>query len=194
MPGSVAPPLILIGPGTGLTPFIGFIEQRSHMERERARIYNEMHAGVWRGGFELEEADLPSESHQLGQYIESVPSGPIHLFYGCRNDSDYLYKDFLLSAVSEGTLTTLDVAFSRCGPEKVYVTHKLKERGAEIVAMVLLEGAYIYICGDGNSMAKDVFSAIKEILQTHGGLSPREAEDKLQEMRARRRYCLEIWS
>lgn len=42
------------------------------------------------------------------------------LYYGCRHEKeDYLYKDELAKFVADGTLTQLNVAFSRDQAEKV---------------------------------------------------------------------------
>ena len=93
------------------------------------------------------------------------------------------------------THTDLDVAMSRVGPEKVYVTHKLRERGAEMARLILDDAACIYICGDGNHMAKDVYASIKAILVEHGnGMTEESVEALLQDMKLRRRYILDIWS
>lgn len=55
------------------------------------------------------------------------------LYYGCRKRSvDYLYEDELKQYQEEGVLSKLYVAFSRDQPEKVYVTHLLKENKDEI--------------------------------------------------------------
>ena len=194
LPGSVAPPLILIGPGTGVAPFIGFLEHRAQIEKERLKSSDETTTGVWRGGFELEEEDLPSEPNQVGEFIQGVTPGSIHLFFGCRGPHDYLYKSTLEKRLSEGILTTLEVAMSRVGPEKVYVTHKIISRGAETAKLIMSGGAYIYVCGDGNSMAKDVFAAIRSCLHEHGSMTEKQADDMLQDMRQRRRYVLDIWS
>jgi sulfite reductase (NADPH) flavoprotein alpha-component len=71
---------------------------------------------------------------------------------------------------------------------------KLKEEGARISKLIYIEGAYVYICGDGNNMAKDVNSALCEILSKYEGLSLASAEDYLKEMKVRQRYLLDIWS
>lgn len=195
LPGSVAPPLILIGPGTGVAPFVGFLDHRAHLEKERSEsIGDEMCCGVWRGSFELEEKDLPPESNQVGSYIKSVVRGAIFLFFGCRCESDYLYKQELEHFRESGTLTVLDVAMSRVGPEKVYVTHMMKARGHRLAKLIIEEGAYIYICGDGNQMAKDVGAAVKFVLCEHGGLNATQADELIEEMKHRRRYVMDVWS
>lgn len=194
LPGSISPPLILIGPGTGVAPFIGFLQHRAMITKEQKKNGEEITTGTWRGGFELESSDLPHECNNVGRFIHSTPPGSISLFFGCRDKDDYLYKEDLERYVKEGTLTSLFVAQSRSGPEKVYVTHKLKENGSKIAQSIVHEGGYIYICGDGNSMAKDVYNAIKQILQDHESLSEEEAEEALDDMKLRRRYIMDIWS
>lgn len=71
-------------------------------------------------------------------------------------------------------------------------------RGAELAALILNQCAYVYICGDGNKMAKDVEAAIVEILVSHGSVhgvnSEAEAKAILTDMRQRRRFVLDIWS
>lgn len=195
LPGSVAPPLILIGPGTGVAPFMGFLEHRTQLAVERRRSSSEdCCTGMWRGGFELEESDLPAEGSCVQQFIDAVEPGPVYLFFGCRNEHDYLYRSELQEHLCTRVLTELEVAMSRVGPEKVYVTHKLRDRASEIARLVLEDQAHIYICGDGNSMAKDVYCTIKAILSKHAGLTDEETETMLQDMKLRRRYVLDIWS
>eukprot|EP01041_Mallomonas_annulata_P010187 gene10187-21232_t len=200
LPGSLEYPLILIGPGTGVAPFIGFLDHRAQLEKEikSCRGQSEVSVGVWRGGYELQSDDLPHEAtHQgLFQYLsdQSECRGDVWLFYGCRGEEDFLYKDELKSFVDEHTLTVLESAMSRQQKEKVYVTHRLLARGAEISNLIMEKNAYIYICGDGNKMAKDVHSALKDILQQYGNIGADEVETILTDMKTRRRYVLDIWS
>lgn len=75
------------------------------------------------------------------------------------------------------------------------MTHKLREDGQRIAKLVLGEGAYIYVCGDGNRMAKDVFDVIKEELAKVGFDGNLEAAGEyLKDMRTRQRYLQDIWS
>ena len=50
------------------------------------------------------------------------------------------------------------------------------------------------MCGDGNHMAKDVHRALVDALTEHGDMGEAEAEELLKDLKARRRYALDIWS
>ena len=53
-------PLILIGPGTGIPPFIGFISHRQSQmaSLESTRAAEVTPKGTWQGGYELAPTDL----------------------------------------------------------------------------------------------------------------------------------------
>jgi sulfite reductase (NADPH) flavoprotein alpha-component len=118
----------------------------------------------------------------------------VHLFFGCRGEQDFLFQAQLQQFLADRTLTSLDVAMSRVQEHKVYVTHKLRARGAELARLILNEGAYIYVCGDGNCMAKDVNSTLLEIFKSHGEMGEAEAADLIATLKIKRRYSQDIWS
>lgn len=74
----------------------------------------------------------------------------------------------------------------------------MKKRGSELAKLILEQSGYVYICGDGNKMAKEVEAAIVEILVEHGSASAvkneTDAKAVLACMRQRRRFVLDIWS
>ena len=75
------------------------------------------------------------------------PIGKTILYYGCRKQNeDYLYPEELKNYEQNGTLTKLNVAFSRDQAEKIYVTHLL-QADASVVWNVLKDGGHIYVCG-----------------------------------------------
>lgn len=69
------------------------------------------------------------------------------------------------------------------------------ERGAELAPLILNSNAHVYICGDGNQMAKDVTRALVRVLHEHGDMiSEENAQEILDEMRSRRRLLMDVWS
>lgn len=115
------------------------------------------------------------------------------LFFGDQHFSyDFLYQLEWLDYLEDGTLSELSLAFSRDQKEKIYVQHRLLERGAEIYQW-LESGAHLYVCGDASRMAKDVQQALMEIISRHGGKSPEEAKAYLEVLRKSKRYQRDVY-
>ena len=115
------------------------------------------------------------------------------LFFGDQYSScDFLYKEELLKMQDDGILTNLDSAFSRDQREKIYVQHRMLEKGAELWAW-LSSGASFYVCGDASRMAKDVDNALRVIAQEHGGLSKEGAADFIKQLRKEKRYARDVY-
>jgi sulfite reductase (NADPH) flavoprotein alpha-component len=120
-------------------------------------------------------------------------SGRSWLFFGERNfRSDFLYQTEWQAWLADGLLSRIDVAFSRDRGEKVYVQHKLRERGAELFAW-LEEGAHLYVCGDAANMAPDVNAALLDVLQQHGRMGPDAAEAYLRTLQRDHRYQRDVY-
>ena len=120
-------------------------------------------------------------------------SGRHWLFFGNpHRHSDFLYQNEWLQALKEGQLTHLDVAFSRDQAEKVYVQHRLLERGAEVWQW-LQGGAHFYVCGDAERMAGDVQRALAQIAVTHGGKTPEDAADWVKTLLLEGRYARDVY-
>lgn len=236
LPSSQAVPLILIGPGTGVAPFIGFLQHREAQQRDRyqrlhpchsssdklldlsatgaggapvaagnaassrrrkaAAVSELMSEGVWRGGFELDSEDLPCEGNGVESFLDRVPCGDITLFFGSRDDRDFLFSAELNNFTSAGVLTRLHTAFSRIADRpKMYVTQRILEHGAAVAEALVTQQAAVYICGDGNAMAKDVMRALEEILVQYGHCEDLPAAQALlNTLKTRKRLNLDIWS
>eukprot|EP00644_Phytophthora_capsici_P014169 jgi/Phyca11/525346/estExt2_fgenesh1_pm.C_PHYCAscaffold_30099 len=79
------------------------------------------------------------------------------------------------------------------GEEKHYVQHDLRANAKLVVDVVLKSDGYVFVCGDGMAMAKDVHAALAGILTEHAGLSAEDAELKLRELGIQHRYVRDIW-
>jgi sulfite reductase (NADPH) flavoprotein alpha-component len=120
-------------------------------------------------------------------------SGRNWLFYGDRRFThDFLYQLEWQDALKDGSLTRLDLAFSRDAPEKVYVQDRLWERRRELVEW-LDGGARLYVCGDAKAMAKDVHTTLTRIFANVKGLSPDAAEAAIADLERDKRYLQDVY-
>lgn len=100
----------------------------------------------------------------IDERAERRATGKSWLFFGARNfTTDFLYQLEWQEHLASGTLSTIDVAFSRDQPEKIYVQDRIAAR-ADTLRGWVEDGAHIYVCGDEKAMAKDVENALVAML------------------------------
>ncbi|KAL1838262.1 hypothetical protein VTJ49DRAFT_2855 [Mycothermus thermophilus] len=159
LPSNPTKPVIMIGPGTGVAPFRGFVRERRKMAEN-------------------------------GQEV-----GKTLLFFGCRKSTeDFLYEEEWKEAKEVlGDKFELVTAFSREGPKKVYVQHRLKERAKEINEL-LEQKAYFYVCGDAANMAREVNAVLAQIIASERGIPEAKAEEIVKQMRSSNQYQEDVWS
>ena len=117
------------------------------------------------------------------------------LFFGdWTEEGEYLYREEMESWKEKGVITKHELAWSRAGPEKVYVQHLMKENGEEIWNWIN-NGAYFYVCGDKEYMAKDVHSTLISICSEFGGMSNEESKDYVEQglMKKEKRYLRDVY-
>ena len=115
------------------------------------------------------------------------------LFFGDQHfTTDFLYQAEWQQALKTGALHKLDVAFSRDQADKVYVQHRMRERGKELWDWIQ-SGAHFYVCGDANRMAKDVDAELLQIAATHGGKSVDQSAEWLADLRSQKTYQRDVY-
>jgi sulfite reductase (NADPH) flavoprotein alpha-component len=120
-------------------------------------------------------------------------TGANWLFFGAqRSRCDFFYKDELEAMQQQGLLARLDTAFSRDQDFKIYVQHRMLESAGDLWSW-LERGAHFYVCGDADRMARDVDSALYEIVRTAGGRSEDSATEYLQKLKADKRYQRDVY-
>ncbi|RIB11914.1 hypothetical protein C2G38_2202195 [Gigaspora rosea] len=169
VPSDLSKPLIMIGPGTGVAPFIGFLQHRELQFLSEKKINNDKHLGdMW-------------------------------LFYGCRDkEKDFLYRKELEGFVDRGILKELFVAVSRAPGAGVdgkpkYVQDIMRIQGRDLFELITKKDAIIFVCGDAKGMAKGVNDALADILVEHGQMQQSEALDLLKKWLREKRYLRDLW-
>ncbi|MFH5185229.1 sulfite reductase subunit alpha [Paenibacillus sp. TAB 01] len=134
----------------------------------------------------------PFRSFIQERAVSKAP-GRAWLFFGDqRSATDFLYQSELEQYRQDGALTRLDAAFSRDTVQKVYVQHKMLENSKELFGW-LEGGAYFYICGDKQYMAKDVHNTLISIIETEGAMTREAAEAYLSAMQEQGRYQRDVY-
>jgi sulfite reductase (NADPH) flavoprotein alpha-component len=115
------------------------------------------------------------------------------LFFGDqRKASDFLYQEEFEAMLKEGSLTKLDLAFSRDQANKIYVQNRIIEQAKDLYAW-LQEGASFFVCGDASRMAKDVDDALHKVIEQQGGISADAAKEYVQKLKTEKRYQRDVY-
>ncbi len=120
-------------------------------------------------------------------------TGENWLFFGeQRRQLDFLYQEQLEAMHKNGLLTHLDTAFSRDQAKKIYVQDRMQERCAELYKW-LESGAYFYVCGDATRMAKDVETALLDVIAKGSQGTLDHAAEYLANMKKQKRYQRDVY-
>lgn len=115
------------------------------------------------------------------------------LFFGDqRKGTDFLYEEEWQEYLERGQLARLDTAFSRDQLLKVYVQDRMRENAAELWTW-LQGGAHFYVCGDAKRMAKDVDTALHNIIAEQGNFTPTQAADYVKQLKKEGRYQRDVY-
>ncbi|PIA15693.1 riboflavin synthase domain-like protein [Coemansia reversa NRRL 1564] len=151
-------PVIMVGPGTGVAPFIGFLEQRAN-EIEKTQVYS-------------------THEHPLTWLFFGCRS----------STDDYLFRDQIEHHLDNKALSRLSMCFSRdpAAREKMgaskYVQDSMLQHGNEIANLMLNQNALLYVCGDAKGMGKDVNEAMASILCRYLNEHPENIERIVEEL------------
>ena len=176
-------PMLLVGPGTGLSPLVGFLQHREVQLRALRDAQSTEINGQLNGQSLVNDGNTDQPPMRIGD---------ARLYFGCRNLNDYLYQEELENWREAGVLTRLDVAFSRMGEETVYVQHLIGQHSEDLWDVLTQPDCHFYVCGDAK-MADDVFDVLMIIAKTVGGLSHTQTVDFFQTMRTENRFVMDVW-
>lgn len=129
----------------------------------------------------------------LAQREATGATGRNWLFFGDQHFvTDFLYQTELQNWLETGTLTKLNVAFSRDQKEKMYVQHKMLKHGQELYDW-LLNGASLYVCGAKEPMSVDVEDTLLQIVEKFGNKTIEEAVQFVEGLKEEGKYLKDVY-
>lgn len=170
-PSDPSVPFVMVGPGTGVAPFIGFLQQR---ERQRQENPSVAFGETWLYfGCRHEGKDFLFREELEGFASNGTLN---HLKVCFSRDSEEVEE--------EGAQSTA---------RPRYVQHNLLLDSEAITSVLLEKRGCIYVCGDAKNMAKDVNDTLMEMIKTQLQVDQLEAMKTLATLREEKRYLQDIW-
>ncbi|GIQ84301.1 flavodoxin [Kipferlia bialata] len=131
--------------------------------------------------------------HRQALHQEGVQQGACTMYFGSRKRAeDALCIDEFEAWEKQGLLRYV-TAFSRDQPQKIYVTHRMKEDAANLWKGLGEEDGFFGYCGPSGRTPQDITAIIKGALVSEGGLSEGEAEERYRHLSDRGLMVLEAW-
>ncbi|XP_069469826.1 methionine synthase reductase [Ambystoma mexicanum] len=167
LPADPSVPILMVGPGTGISPFIGFLQERSKL-REQYPDWNFGSTWLFFGCRHHDKDYLFKE--ELRCFIKNGTLTHLKICFS-RNSPNS----------------------SKEAPMK-YVQDCLRACARDVAKILLKENGYFYVCGDAKNMAKDVNDALMDILSAELAVDKLEAMKTLASLREEKRYLQDVWS
>uniref|UniRef100_A0A8D3CE60 Methionine synthase reductase n=1 Tax=Scophthalmus maximus TaxID=52904 RepID=A0A8D3CE60_SCOMX len=165
-PSDSSVPFIMVGPGTGVAPFIGFLQQR---QENPEAVFGE----TWL---------FFGCRHRDGDYLFReelegfVSRGVLNHLEVCFSRDDPAQEE---------------VGASVSRPR--YVQHNLLLNSQNVAEILLRQSGHLYVCGDAKNMAKDVNNTLVAMVSTELQVDQLEAMKTLAKLREEKRYLQDIW-
>uniref|UniRef100_A0A8C2IKM0 Methionine synthase reductase n=1 Tax=Cyprinus carpio TaxID=7962 RepID=A0A8C2IKM0_CYPCA len=168
LPADPSVPVVMVGPGTGVAPFIGFLQQR---EKEREANQEATFGETWLFfGCRHKDKDFlfREELERFGH------NGTLSHLIVCfsRDEPD-----------AAGTVN-----------RPTYVQHNLRLHAKNVASILLKNKGCLYVCGDAKNMAKDVNDTLLEIIGNELQIDKLDAMKTVAGLREEKRYLQDIWS
>jgi sulfite reductase (NADPH) flavoprotein alpha-component len=166
LPADASRDIIMIGPGTGIAPFRGFVQERA---ATGASGRNWLFFG---------------NPHFRSDFLYQLE------WQAARQAGTLDRLDLAFSRDGLGVVDTRGRIEAPAAP-RTYVQHRLGEQAADVHAW-LERGAHLYVCGS-IAMGKDVHAALRSIVASRRGLDADAAEAFLRELQQQGRYARDVY-
>ncbi|KIL00273.1 hypothetical protein PAXRUDRAFT_29915 [Paxillus rubicundulus Ve08.2h10] len=130
--------------------------------------------------------------HRAWLSQQGIEVGPTYYYFGSRHQhQEYLYGEEIEAYILDGTITKAGLAFSRDGPRKVYIQHKMLEDAETLADMLKNREGVFYLCGP-TWPVPDVYEALVGALVKKQGMTRESAGEFLEGLKEEERYVLEV--
>ncbi|KAK7118259.1 hypothetical protein R3I94_021929 [Phoxinus phoxinus] len=168
LPSDPSVPVVMVGPGTGVAPFIGFLQQR---EKEHETNQEATFGETWLFfGCRHKDKDFLFRE-ELERFVHNGTLSHLIVCFS-RDEPD-----------AAGTVN-----------RPTYVQHNLLLHAKNVASILLKDKGSLYVCGDAKNMAKDVNDTLLEIIGKELQLDKLDAMKIVAGLREEKRYLQDIWS
>ncbi|NXL28395.1 MTRR reductase, partial [Glaucidium brasilianum] len=165
LPADPSVPFMMVGPGTGISPFIGFLQHRQMLREE----HTDWEFGETWLFFGCRHQDRDYLFKQLKCFLENGTLTHLKVCF------------------------SRDTSTAEVAPPK-YVQDVIRLYAKEVARVLLKERGYFYVCGDKKHMADGVSDAVVDILSMEMEADKLEAMKILATLREAKRYLQDVWS
>ena len=169
LPSNPKTPIIMIGPGTGVAPFIGFLKHRELKQKKLGLDTSLSDAWLFFGCRHKERDYLYQQ--ELEQFLSSGVLSRLCVSFS-RDPVEELQNS----------------------PRAKYVQDNLRRHSTEVAQLVFEKGAVVYICGDAGNMARNVYDTFLEIVKEYKAIDITEARKEMMKLHENKQYLEDIWT